>query len=181
MHVQRKYTGFTIVEVLIVIVVIAILAAISVVAYNGIQQRARNIATISAVENSLRMLGVYVTQNEKYPMDWDGDVCITTASGCGSVSSNAGFDAAMATVGNLPRSISDSQGIVMSYHSNATYNGTSAPARLTYYLSGTNQKCAIPGVETYTWPAYTSSTTGYTVGNDNGKTLCWINIPGPGE
>ncbi len=34
--------GFTIVELLIVIVVIAILASISVVAYNGIQDRSRN-------------------------------------------------------------------------------------------------------------------------------------------
>lgn len=33
--------GFTLVELLIVIVVIAILAAISVVAYNGIQTRAK--------------------------------------------------------------------------------------------------------------------------------------------
>lgn len=37
--------GFTLVELLIVIVVIAILAAISIVAYNGIQQRARNSST----------------------------------------------------------------------------------------------------------------------------------------
>jgi prepilin-type N-terminal cleavage/methylation domain-containing protein len=36
--------GFTIVELLIVIVVIAILAAISIVAYTGIQDRARNSA-----------------------------------------------------------------------------------------------------------------------------------------
>ena len=38
----NKKAGFTIVELLIVIVVIAILAAISIVAYNGIQQRSRD-------------------------------------------------------------------------------------------------------------------------------------------
>ncbi|HEV7952209.1 MAG TPA: LamG-like jellyroll fold domain-containing protein [Candidatus Saccharimonadales bacterium] len=38
---NRKQPGFTIVELLIVIVVIGILAAITIVAYNGIQERAR--------------------------------------------------------------------------------------------------------------------------------------------
>ena len=37
---MRK-AGFTIVELLIVIVIIGILAAITIVAYNGIQQRAQ--------------------------------------------------------------------------------------------------------------------------------------------
>ena len=38
---KNKQTGFTIVELLIVIVVIGILAAITIVAYNGIQNRAK--------------------------------------------------------------------------------------------------------------------------------------------
>ena len=40
MHANKKLSGFTIVELLIVVVVIAILAAISVLAYTGIQDRA---------------------------------------------------------------------------------------------------------------------------------------------
>ena len=40
-NVGNRQSGFTIVELLIVIVIIGILAAITVVAYNGIQQRAQ--------------------------------------------------------------------------------------------------------------------------------------------
>lgn len=46
----RRTTGFTIVELLIVIVVIGILAAITIVAYNGIQQRAKTAAITSAAD-----------------------------------------------------------------------------------------------------------------------------------
>jgi general secretion pathway protein G len=49
----RQENGFTIVELLIVIVVIAILATISVVAYNGIQNRAND----SAIQSDLRNVG----------------------------------------------------------------------------------------------------------------------------
>lgn len=63
----RKQTGFTIVELLIVIVVIAILAAISIVAYNGIQTRAENSKTTTAVSSYINALKQYKILNGDYP------------------------------------------------------------------------------------------------------------------
>lgn len=56
MHKRFRQPGFTIVELLIVIVVIAILAAITIVAYNGIQQRARDSQRISDLSNARKAL-----------------------------------------------------------------------------------------------------------------------------
>jgi prepilin-type N-terminal cleavage/methylation domain-containing protein len=50
---SKKQTGFTIVELLIVIVVIGILAAITIVAYNGVQNRASD----TAIQADLRNIG----------------------------------------------------------------------------------------------------------------------------
>jgi len=51
MWAENKRRGFTIVELLIVIVVIATLAAITIVAYSGIQQRARDARRVSDLSN----------------------------------------------------------------------------------------------------------------------------------
>lgn len=64
---MKKQTGFTIVELLIVIVIIGILAAITVVAYNGIQQRAGNAQRIAAAKDWIRAIQSYATINQKYP------------------------------------------------------------------------------------------------------------------
>ena len=62
-----KTRGFTIVELLIVIVVIAILAAISVVAYDGIQDRARDSARNNAVSQLQQALESYRAIHNGYP------------------------------------------------------------------------------------------------------------------
>ena len=49
---STKRMGFTIVELLIVVVVIAILASITVVSYNGIQERTR----VAAISDGLKKI-----------------------------------------------------------------------------------------------------------------------------
>ncbi len=70
--------GFTIVELLIVIVVIAILAAISIVAYNGIQQRANNTAAATTAENMAKKIEAYNSVQSAYPV-YDTITNVTTA------------------------------------------------------------------------------------------------------
>ena len=62
-----KQAGFTIVELLIVIVVIGILASITIVAYNGIQQRGRDAQRRSDVATIAKALELYYLDNGAYP------------------------------------------------------------------------------------------------------------------
>ena len=66
MFIRRKQ-GFTIVELLIVIVVIGILASITIVAFNGIQNRARNAETQSAMNGLAKKIEIYNAQQGSYP------------------------------------------------------------------------------------------------------------------
>jgi prepilin-type N-terminal cleavage/methylation domain-containing protein len=64
---KSNQRGFTIVELLIVIVVISILTAITVVAYNGVQNRARTVAAQSAANNVQKKAEAYNAEEGSYP------------------------------------------------------------------------------------------------------------------
>ena len=63
MWAKQTRSGFTIVELLIVIVIIAILAAITIVAYNGIQDRARSSAAASSSSQAAKKIKVWQVDN----------------------------------------------------------------------------------------------------------------------
>jgi len=64
-----KQKGFTIVELLIVIVVIGILAAITIVSFNGVQDKAKSASLQADLSKAIKKLEIYKTQvaDEKYP------------------------------------------------------------------------------------------------------------------
>lgn len=78
--------GFTIVELLIVIVVIGILAAITIVAFNGVQTRARDAAITQSIAQYARAFQVYAGEHNTYVHNGGSDVivCIDGRSDCWS-------------------------------------------------------------------------------------------------
>lgn len=67
----QKQRGFTIVELLIVIVVIGILAAITVVAYNGVQARAKLAKKESASAQIQKAFSMNLIEFDEYPTSAD--------------------------------------------------------------------------------------------------------------
>lgn len=69
---NKQQSGFTIVELLIVIVVIGILAAITIVAYNGIQAKARTNAVTADLRSIEKAMLLYRADYGKLPLaaDW---------------------------------------------------------------------------------------------------------------
>lgn len=88
---KHRANGFTIVELLIVIVVIGILAAITIVVYNGIQDRANNTTTIDGMTKYTKLFQMYAIDNGTYPSTSVYPCLISDASGgCGRVSGSGG-------------------------------------------------------------------------------------------
>lgn len=127
---KRHSPGFTVVELLLVVVVIAILAAIVIVAYNGIQERARNAKRQTDLDNLQKIVETYKIQNGAYPQttpespaNWHS-VDVRTDSNCFNGSKSTDW---IPGVGSLPQSTPnpgggvDGAGGCYLYASNGTF------------------------------------------------------------
>ena len=76
---QTTKKGFTIVELLIVIVIIGILAAVTIVAYNGVTQRANEASLASDLNGASMLLATYRIDNGTYPTSNDCTVGLSPA------------------------------------------------------------------------------------------------------
>lgn len=108
MYTQKKLSGFTIVELLIVIVVIAVLAAVSVVAYNGIQQRAKASEASAALAQAKKKLELYKVDAGGYPATGSlATAGITNGNVDYQYTSNGTTYCITGTTGNVSYKVSD--------------------------------------------------------------------------
>lgn len=195
LHVKKR--GFTIVELLIVIVVIGILAAIVIVAYSGIQVRARNSQTTSAARGYYSAFLSYVASNGKLPPDqYNGMAnyclnhpvgqCVNSTAAPNWTTDPAILEPALRTIiSTLPTpAISPANtatndpnlGYIPSRSGGPTLDGTQS-AFLIYLLEGSTS-CPVGPVASGAWPNFTSTTpsSGYTWAN-GGVVECWVPLP----
>lgn len=173
MKTLRKQTGFTIVELLIVIVVIGILAAITVVAYNGIQQRAQNSQTVAAVKDYEQMYIAYAVIHGVYPGAFTGNYCLGEGYTDGfcwdnrTYTTDTGIKAQLMEVASsLPnpstvrvyRNATDGSRAGILYVNNYS---------LRYQLQGQSTECGLPG-----------ATRSFTSGESQGPE-CNLKLPDP--
>ena len=187
---RKNISGFTIVELLIVIVVIAILAAITIVAYNGIQQNARNSNTASAASAYLKGFALYNAANFSYP-SFSGYACLGQSSCRGGTWTNSSaVDTALRTVmgSQLPvpssTSINDnsSGAVALAYipvSQNVTLDGV-ARYWVIYTLEG-NVRCPVGPVVSGAWPTYSSTPPANGATNTTPtSSYCFVVLPNPG-
>lgn len=145
---DSKARGFTIVELLIVIIVIAILAAITIVAYNGIQERAR-VARANSDLQTLAKAIIAARMNQNKVL---GQI---TGSYCTNCSSQAVYNTTLdnisaASGANLNSlKAGDPWGNLYAIDENELEGGSCA------YRDGIGLKVAQPGVVSPVIPFYT--------------------------
>ena len=163
----KTKSGFTIVELLIVIVVIAILAAISIVAYNGIQDRAHNSSIYAGIDAYHKAIKLYAIDNGSYPsqipacfggnatLGANNDQCMTTAT---NYKINTAFDNAIKNYmgGKVPKMqyktlTGTYSGTTYQMLSSGTYGIFGGKPSLYYYPLGANCRSGETDVTSYSF------------------------------
>lgn len=98
---KKSTSGFTIVELLIVIVIIGILAAITIVAYNGVQNRANDTAIQGDLRNIAGKASEFNVLNGRYPQNYADMITIPVKvnKGAYELNSATGFNIAFCSAG----------------------------------------------------------------------------------
>ncbi len=140
--------GFTIVELLIVIVVIAILAAITVVAYNGIQNSANDAAVKSDMRNYANQMLQFHAKNGRYAAGNnnnapEGITSLKLSKGSYDTSVNNAYYCANTT--KFAVAARSKSGAVWAYHSDSGLQAYSGPWTVSTDI------CPQLGVNSYTF------------------------------
>ena len=145
--------GFTIVELLIVIVVIGILAAITIVAFNGVQNRAQASASQSSLGQANKKLATYIVDNLNYPADQTAFNTLIPNTGATtfqySASTSPNYYCITATTGTV------------TYKADSTNNAPVSGACAGHGTGG-----VAPITNLMTNPSFEAGTTGWTVSSN---------------
>lgn len=119
----KNEKGFTIVELLIVIVVIGILAAITIVAFNGVQNRGKSAAAQSMANSVVKKIEAWNSVVGSYPTYCQLATNTTDATGTATGQGAAGCTAGTANSGPAEAKLDDVSQI--SFVAVTTTTGTS--------------------------------------------------------
>ena len=144
--------GFTIVELLIVIVVIGILAAITIVAFNGVQQRARDADRKSDINTLVKAMSMWSIQEGKTPLQTNAGYNNTGEGWVYAAGYTANIETVLSNAGLLSGTVRDPQtpvgnGSYMFYRCSATKPTIYA------FFAGLESPSAADGADFARWQA----------------------------
>ena len=155
---KNKHSGFTIVELLIVIVVIGILAAITIVAFSGIQQRARDSDRKSDISNLVKAMSLWSIQESKTPLETNAGYNNTGQGWVYAAGYTANIETVLKNAGLLSGDMRDPQTPVGN-GSYMFYQCSAAKPTLYAFFAGLESPSVADGADFARWQAEGCGTT----------------------